>query len=303
MRRLRALALATFGVTAPACALLVDTDELSGTARRGDAGGPRILIDAPDTTPDSEGGVTDARRDATEGGDAQGGPCPAAPSDSSLVAWFPFEETDSQTVLDCSGHGLDGTLTPVGTFQRVAGRSGMGVDFGGTAGCFDLGLATALAFGSSPFTVAAWIKPRVFSYPAPDGGSDPKPRWFFGHINRGSASKGWGIGTDSTSQIDSHNIEFKFFDSSGNFPEAESSVVIDQWVHVAGVFTPGSIKLYLYGGLLVTTAVGTSPGIDVDAHGWLGCRTPDEPAFDGSVDDVRVYSRALDDPEIAALAQ
>jgi hypothetical protein len=44
------------------------------------------------------------------------------------------------------------------------------------------------------------------------------------------------------------------------------------------------------------------PFAHVSAHGWVGCRSSSEVPYDGTIDDLRIYARALDDAEIAALA-
>ncbi len=293
MRRLWTFALWLFAASGSACALLIDTEELAGEAKRAsEARDAQATLDSQQVgdarIPDDSASVADQ----TQGE----GPCPARPSDPSLVAWYPFEENDPSVILDCAGQ-LDGTLEAGGSFARAPGRIGQGLDLNGNA-CFDLGLAPQLAFGAADFTVAAWIKPRTFAVPDPDGGSNPKPIWVFSHFGASlGTGRGWGIGTD-----DPAAVEFKFFDQSGGLPEAESTVSTGQWVHIAGVFTTGSIRLYLYGSPQVTTPVGTSPGVDPEGHGFLGCRALDQPRFDGMVDDVRVYSRVLGDEEIAALA-
>jgi hypothetical protein len=42
---------------------------------------------------------------------------------------------------------------------------------------------------------------------------------------------------------------------------------------------------------------------DAQAHAWIGCRGGTEPPYDGLVDDIRIYSRALTPAEITALAK
>ncbi len=229
------------------------------------------------------------------------GACPSI--DTSLAAWFPFEEDDSAIVRDCSGHGLDGKLVLEGNFQRVPGRtSGKAIDTGGDRGCFDLGGAAALAFVGSDFTVTAWIKPRTYSYvdPNAEAGSDPKPRWF---VNRfASDNGGWGVGTDD-SDTETGFVEIKSFRAGGSFEEAEGALPKGAWVHVAGVFTPALLTLYIDGKLSAEKILVLPTSVDPKAHAWIGCRGGDEPSFDGALDDLRIYGRTLSAEEIAALSK
>jgi hypothetical protein len=42
-------------------------------------------------------------------------------------------------------------------------------------------------------------------------------------------------------------------------------------------------------------------GAAASTQAWIGCRSPDTSNFAGSIDDLRVYSRALDDADVAAI--
>jgi arabinan endo-1,5-alpha-L-arabinosidase len=277
--------------SATACSLVVDLDNLAG----------------PPESSASEGGVVDGsdRVDSPAdvggsetGGDA-GSECPPAPPDPSLVAWYPFEESSLTSVHDCSGHGLDGTFT-AGRVARTDGRIGRAIELDGVKGCFDLGAAPTLAFAGNPFTVTAWVKPRTFSY-VPGGeeaSADPKPRWFFGHLGHSSGvPRGWGVGTDND-----EDVELKIFRDDGNYIESQTKVPTDAFVHVAAVYVPGKMEIYVAGASAVVTQTTDAPSVDPEAHGWLGCREG-EPPFDGIVDEVRVYDRVLKPEEIAALAK
>jgi hypothetical protein len=234
VRRLRLL---TFGIAAWAllvgCSLLVDTTGLTGPNGLRSEAGP-----GDGSIANEEAGPRDASDDRTVRDAAAEVDCPPAPNDPSLAAWFPFEESTGDVLLDCSGHVLDAELVPSGTFLRVAGRVGRGVDLVGDGACFDLGLAPALAFGTAPFTVTAWIKPRRFSRAAlPDSGNNPTPQWFFGHVGTSTGvTRGWGIGTD-----DVNEIEFKGFHDDGVYAEAVTLVNTPDWLHVAGVHQDGQL--------------------------------------------------------------
>jgi hypothetical protein len=287
--------------TTAGCSLLLDTGGLAvgnaGVPRGDDDGG---MLDA--NASDDAAAISDAKiTESSQGPVDAATSCPASSSasDPTLVAWYPFEEQSGDVIVDCSGQKLDGKLLPGGQFERIAGHDGRGIDLDGNAGCFDIGPATQLAFGGKPFTVSAWIKPRRFSYPRLDG-SDFGPRWIFGHYGEDTngIGRGWGLGTDDVSEV-----EFKVFQNDGLYDQVLADIATDKWVHVAGVSKgSGTLQLYVLGALTNEITVPIA-GIHPLARGRLGCRQPSEPPFDGWLDDVRVYSRALDATEVAALAK
>lgn len=304
--RVRSIAAMATAAAIGGCSLLI------GSGFSGDDDGKPPADDASAqndvTLPiDDSGAPNDAGADVGASTDAaaQRDGCPPASADPSLVAWYPFEDLGASTILDCSGHGIDGKLGAGSTFTRIAGRPGGGqaISIGPTAGCFDLGVAPSLAFGgSSSFTVTAWIKPRTHSYPDPDGGTDPKPRWFVDRYVGGTVQKGWGLGTDDTAFATGF-VEVKSFRGVDDFTEAEAAIIGTAWRHVAGVFTPTTVAVYVGGGLVSEVQLPAPTPADLQAHAWLGCRGGDEPSFDGMLDDVRIYSRALSTTELSAFAQ
>jgi hypothetical protein len=254
--------------------------------------------DPPIDLPTRDGAMVDGM----DGGDASdeiedAATCPGA-GDPSLLASYTFDESDPTRIFDCSKSQLHGTIVPGATFQRVAGKRGGAIDVDGVKGCLDLGLAPMLAFGGAPFTVAAWIKPRQFS--VPNDTSNPGPRWFVGHYGTATGrANGWGLGTD-----DSAALELKIF-RDDVLIEAEATMApMGMWTHVAGVRTPSELVVYVNGTPRAQTATATAVGTDTAARGWVGCRaSPSDSFFDGAIDELRIYGRALGAAEIAALAQ
>lgn len=286
--RLAAFALLTFG---SACSLLVDTNGLTGGA--GNDAGDDVNVSVGDALADGAD-VISPEADAPFSQSS----CPSS-GDSSLVAWFPFDEPDDLAIYDCSGSALPASPIAGSTVKHVVGRIGRALDLDGQT-CFDLGPASPLAFGANAFSVAAWIKPRVYSIALTDGGN-PKPLWFVDRyaVSGSSIGQGWGVGTDDVS-----GVELKIFDTSGTFYETQANgTATDVWFHVAAVYTVTELDVYESGVLQSTTATSATPGEDPNAHGWLGCRGGFESFFDGQIDDLRVYSRALTQAEITTLAQ
>jgi len=85
-----------------------------------------------------------------------------------------------------------------------------------------------------------------------------------------------------------------------------------QWHHAAGTFNSGTLSIYVDGALETTAFGGPTFGTGLVRYGFLGIGSESQDMFngmtnatgyfDGEVDDVRIYNRALSPAEIAYLA-
>jgi hypothetical protein len=74
------------------------------------------------------------------------------------------------------------------------------------------------------------------------------------------------------------------------------------WHHLAGTYNGSQIKLYVDGELKATTDyVGSIPSETADVNLGTSSDFTDR-WYDGLLDDVRIYSRALSQAEVASLA-
>jgi len=213
---------------------------------------------------------------------------------STMLAYYRFEEGSGLTTADASGNDLTGTLTgsPLPTWV-TPGKMGAGaLDFPGSgANRVAVGNPASLQL-TGPMTLSAWILADAYS----QNGRI---------VTKGGASgaRGWSLGVESTG-----NYAFQVAINSTSLASLQTGpVVLGTWTHLAGVYdnsgTP-SMKLYTNGVLAVSLTSGvpatqynpaaTAVSIGNRADG-LGTR------WDGKIDEVRVYGRALSAAEIAAL--
>ena len=77
-----------------------------------------------------------------------------------------------------------------------------------------------------------------------------------------------------------------------------------QWHHIATVIDGVTIKVYFDGQERCSVANAANMAYDNGPDFWVGRHGQDKDLFDfdGNIDEVRVYTRALTQPEIAALA-
>lgn len=80
---------------------------------------------------------------------------------------------------------------------------------------------------------------------------------------------------------------------------------VGAWVHLCGVFDGTAYHLYRDGTLAATNPDAAGPQANVDATWTIGAHAPPDGAvdnqFQGQIDDVRIYGRALSQGEIEAL--
>lgn len=270
-----------FSASACACTLLVGvSDDLSSGAAL-----PGALEAGTDG--DAAGDATaDATADAES--DAPLWRCPLPPQGpAGLRAWYPMKEGAGLVAHDCAGADggpFDGTIVK-GTWTegRLPGTRSLGFD--GNATCVELG--GALDALVPPFTFAAWVW-------VDDYAMGIQSRHIIG--KSGSADKGWRLATDETSA-------FKFF-----LPPTD--VVLDNqpsatWMHVAGVYEPGSrLELWVNGMKTERIPPPSSFTGDESARVKIGCASDTTPHFFmGRIDELRVYGRALTSDEMPKLAQ
>ncbi len=150
----------------------------------------------------------------------------------------------------------------------------------------------ALNVADADFTVAAWIHPRQLRRA--------------GIIARGTNSKthGWYLempdnkGVLRIETAGPHNL------SNGSVSSPAGSIRANAWQHVAAVVKRGKNETWLYiNGYPVARGIIGPASLDnpkFDLH--LG-RIPGGQQFQGEMDQVRVYRRALDEAELQALVQ
>lgn len=141
---------------------------------------------------------------------------------------------------------------------------------------------------SETFTLEVRIKPRNF------GGivllrGDDRP----------------GFDTWQLDLITPGKISFNFDNAENKSAEILAPIPLNQWQHVVAIFDRGTMKLYIDGGLaaLAQTELRPNPILDSQHDPALGIGNTGGKRysipFDGFIDDVRIYNRALSETEIA----
>src|SRR3989338_3105382 len=212
-----------------------------------------------------------------------------------LVSHYKLDETSGTTATDSAGTNT-GSVTGA---TWTTGKLNNALNFDGIAG---KRVDTNTNFGiTGALTVSAWVYPRS----APSG---------VGRIAAGAYSynsnpsllRGWYLGEEYGS---SDIFRFRIYDSAGNTAIANNTGFfannLNKWTHVVGVFIPSqSVTLYVNGVQVGQDTTSIPSNIAYNATNFrIGSRadSTSQGMWNGLLDDIRIYSRALTAADITEL--
>ena len=200
---------------------------------------------------------------------------------SGLVGYWSFENThtDGQTIQDASGKKNDGSLVG-GVTTNSSGNVGSSFEFDGIDG--EVSLPKLGLGGEQSVTVSAWVYVS---------GSQTKNN-VFGFGGK-SGNDTFSIRTDGDG---TWNFYFWANDLIASTPQYYGS-----WTHIVGLYDSSipERRVYQNNVEIKSDDPGSVSFVD-DRYSVGGFNTE---YFEGKIDEVRVYDRALSDTEIDALYQ
>jgi RHS repeat-associated protein len=205
---------------------------------------------------------------------------------SGLIGSWNFDEGAGSTTVDASGKGFHGTLMSGATW--ATGHSNSAASFDGINDYVQVGAAAGLSITNAA-SFSAWIFPTGTGSNSTYGGTIVGKEGEY-LINR--AANG--------------NIQWAFSNSNPGWAWVNTGGVapLNQWTHVAVVYDAGVIKTYINGSL-VHTFNGQGAITDYDGGAYndfrIGGRQESAQHFQGRIDEVRVWNRALSASEITAV--
>jgi type II secretory pathway pseudopilin PulG len=217
-----------------------------------------------------------------------------------VVGCWKLDETSGTTAKDSSGNGNDGTLVNMSSPGCwVAGQINNALSFNGINNYVDLGADSSLNFGDSkPFTITAWIKTKddygliISLRNSKDDGSDID----------------FAVGNDGGDDYPGKAMILVRQDGGGDWASVASINEVNdgQWHHVAAVRTGNTVELFVDGNSQGTGSGEEAGGAITTNVRAIGAEiywgVSSDYALAGTIDDVRIYNRALSKDEIAQLA-
>jgi len=213
-------------------------------------------------------------------------------NEAGLVGYWKFDEGGGTTAYDSSGNGKRGSIYGA---AWTDGKCGKALSLDGSDDYIVVGNSTTLN-PSTALTISAWVFAK--SYSGVGGGQRTiVERRFYGSDDSYQLvilPEGLGEGRVRFS-VWSNNVE-RDLDSADAVP-------LDQWCHVAATYDGGSAKIYLNG--TQNAAANISGDIDsTSINTTIGAGSQGTTNFfNGTIDEVRIYSRSLSAEEIAVIAE
>jgi|RhiMetdeSRZDD1v2_1073273.scaffolds.fasta_scaffold58480_3 Concanavalin A-like lectin/glucanases superfamily/Bacterial Ig domain len=213
---------------------------------------------------------------------------------SDAVAHWKLDETSGTAVSDSSRNGNTGTL--INSPSWTPGKIDGGLQFHNEASGYVSVPDHPLLKPAHDITLSAWIYPTAYN----------PPGYYQGIIFKGGKQYGccyqpaYALGLLPTGEL-----RFAMGDSTSYEAYTGPKIPLNAWTHVAAVrMNTNAITLYINGSPVSGGGVSaleeffyTSAPLylAVSTGGWGGNR------FDGTIDDVRIYSRGLQAAEVQAL--
>jgi MSHA biogenesis protein MshQ len=208
-------------------------------------------------------------------------PEPVDPGTGGLVAYYARDND----VTDGSGNGLDGTI--MGDPNFVEGIAGMALDLDGDGDYVDCGTNDVLNNLSDAMTVSAWVNIRSVNH-----------QWM-SIVMKGETA--WRLGTyNNTSRV-----HFGFTGGTRGWQEvnSETELALGEWYQIAAMYKSGVGAIAWVDGV----AEAVNPDPDGTATNEMPLYLGENPEsagrfYDGLLDEVRIYDRALSEAEMLYLA-
>ncbi len=200
-----------------------------------------------------------------------------------LLAQYPFDEGAGTEVADISGKGQDGAF--VGEPVWVPGKTGTALQFDGTDDYVEIPHDGALNVDNE-VTLALWINPERY---VSEGEG-------WGGIMAKGGPRLYSLFTTAAGEL--------HFSTAGVGTVSSETFPLNEWSHVTAMVVNGGHAYYINGAPAGTAGSGINLGGVVNtAPVTIGNINEPNRFYQGVIDEVSIFSRALTAEEVAELAE
>jgi hypothetical protein len=205
-------------------------------------------------------------------------PPPATPA--GLVAAFGFNEGTGTTTADASGRANTGTLS--GASWTTAGKFGGALSFNGVNNWVTVNGSPSLDL-TNGMTLEAWVNPSALG-----------TQWRTAIIKEQAAGLVYALYADVTDTLQpSGHVNI----GGDVWTRGTGRIPLNAWTHLAVTYDGADLKMYVNGTLASTKPVVGSMTASTGPLRFGGNSVWSE-WFQGSLDEIRVYNRALNANEV-----
>jgi hypothetical protein len=201
---------------------------------------------------------------------------------SGLVGAWGFDEPSGASVTDASGRGNAGTIA--GATRTATGRFGGALTFDGINDWVTVADAASLRL-TTGMTVDGWVRPTA----------NGTARWRTVAIKERTGGLAYALYAYGDAGLPSGHA----FTSAERWARAPSAPALNAWTHLATTYDGTTIRFYVNGVQVATQAqsgaiaAGTGPLRIGGTAVWSEW-------YQGALDEIRVYNRALTAAELQA---
>jgi predicted phage tail protein len=206
----------------------------------------------------------------------------ALPPPTGLAGAYGFDEGAGTTTADQSGSGGNGTLTNATWAGAAAGKFGNALSFNGTNASVSIPDTAGLHF-TTGMTLEAWVKPTAFG------------NWNTVLFKERTGYYAAALYANTGTNRPSGNL----YTSGDNDVRGSSQVPLNAWTHLAVTYDGSVLALYVNGvqaGTLIASGsmISSTGALKVGGNAIWG------EYFNGLIDEVRAYGKALTATQIQA---
>ena len=228
----------------------------------------------------SSGQVTSCALGAIE----VGGPTQQVFTDRPLGFWRLGDAAGSSSALDASGNSLTGAVDPGVSFRQPGAISGdTAATFPGSGPAIVVPASAVLDLANT-VSVEAWVRPTLAGQ---NGGIYEKT------VN------GW-VNSQYMLFLEAGVAKFRVRTASGALLPVDGPVLaLNTWSHLVGTFDGSVLRLYV-NGVLAATSAAAGPLSSGSGPSFIGRLGQNLYPFQGSIDEVAVFSGALSPDRVRA---
>ncbi|MBI2591682.1 MAG: hypothetical protein HYW34_03330 [Candidatus Brennerbacteria bacterium] len=203
---------------------------------------------------------------------------------SGLVGYWKFDDGSGITALDSSGVGNTGTVVngPVWT----AGKSAGALDFDGVDDYVSVANSTTLNINGNVLTISAWIKPDVV------GGSTNAT-----FVRKANITDKFILRNDALA----NGVTFVIDTGTNSFVTNVGTLQTGIWQLVTAIYDGSNMRVHINASQVGSPTAKTGTLVSDTDPLYIGANGGTLQFFNGIIDEVRIYNRALSDSEVKQL--